>query len=284
MLQHQPKALQYLKRRLVIGPHAITAAALSVVFYLLLLGIGVLPIACSSARLQEDSTEQRGAYSTRFPLTENPISEAGNWTNGQVTGLDWANVQTIRGLAFGTQTGAGDYNDSTALLTGTWGPDQSAEAKVYSVNQDDNMFEEVELRLRSSLSSHRATGYEINFRCSKTQNAYAAIVRWNGQLGNFMSLSTMTGPAYGVTTGDVVKATIQGNVITAYINRIPVLQATDSTYRTGNPGIGFYLHGTEGANGDFGFSSFAATTLPQAVTINPEGILSISDSRNRSSP
>ena len=34
-----------------------------------------------------------GSYSTTFPLTENPISEGGSWTNG-ATGLGWANVQT----------------------------------------------------------------------------------------------------------------------------------------------------------------------------------------------
>ena len=33
-------------------------------------------------------------YTTNFPLTENPISEAGNWINGGSVGFDWSNVST----------------------------------------------------------------------------------------------------------------------------------------------------------------------------------------------
>ena len=126
------------------------------------------------------------------------------------------------------------------------------------MNQNDNIYEEVELRLRSSLSAHIATGYEILFRCSKSQNAYAEIVRWNGPLGSFTYLDRHKGAQYGVATGDVVKATIAGNVITAYINGVQVAQATDSTYPTGHPGMGFFLQGTTGVNRDYGFTSFTA--------------------------
>ena len=42
-----------------------------------------------------------GPYSTSFPLTETPISEGGNWINGQTVGLDWKNVNTKPGLAYG---------------------------------------------------------------------------------------------------------------------------------------------------------------------------------------
>ena len=100
---------------------------------------------------------------------------------------------------------------------------------------------------------------QINFRCSKTKNAYTEIVRWNGPLGDFTYLSRATGPQSGVANGDVVKATIVGDVITAYINGVQVLRATDNTYTSGSPGMGFYLQGTTGVNGDFGFTSFTAT-------------------------
>ena len=73
-----------------------------------------------------------------------------------------------------------------------------AEATVHSVNQNDNIYEEVELRLRSSLSPHRSTGYEITFRCSKTANAYAQIVRWDGPLGKFTYLNSHWGPQYAL--------------------------------------------------------------------------------------
>jgi hypothetical protein len=193
-------------------------------------------------------------------LIENPISENGKWINGKAVGLDWADVTTTPGLAYGTQLGTGRYHDSTALLSGTWGPDQTVEATVYTTNQKDNIYEDVELRLRSSLSAYRSTGYEINFRCSKTANAYTEIVRWNGPLGNFTYLSRRTGEKYGVTNGDIVKATIIGIVITVYINGVQVNRATDNTYKSGSPGMGFYLQGATGVNRGFGFITFTASS------------------------
>ncbi len=103
-----------------------------------------------------------GIYSTAFPLTENPISEGGHWISGNAVGLDWADYRTTPGLAFGTQTGSGGTNDSTALLTTAWGANQSGEGIVHTVNQQsDPIFEEVAFRFRSSLSAHRNDGYEV---------------------------------------------------------------------------------------------------------------------------
>jgi hypothetical protein len=203
-----------------------------------------------------------GTYSTSFPLTESPLSEQGNWEDGRTAGADWADVATIPGHAFGLESGASGYDDSTALLTGSWGPNQTAQATVYTVNQNDKISEEVELRLRSSLSPHSATGYEINFRCLKTKNAYSEIVRWNGPLGSFTYLSHKDGAQYGVADGDVVRATVVGNVITAYINGVQVAQATDSTFAGGQPGMGFFIQGALGVDRDYGFTSFEASDGP----------------------
>ncbi len=208
-------------------------------------------------------------YATRFSLAENPISEGGVWLNGQRDGLDWADVRTTPGFVFGTELGtlqgAAKYDDSTALLAGPWGPDQMAQATVRSVNQTDKVFEEVELRLRSSLSPHRCTGYEILFRCLKAQEAYLEIVRWNGPLGDFTYLNRARGAKYGVADGDVVKATIVGSVITAYVNGVQMLQATDDTFADGSPGVGFFLEGASGLNADYGFTEFSATDDPTYV-------------------
>lgn len=235
--------------------------AILVFSYLILRGVGVLPIACAAAGKQ--ATPAR-TYTTQFSATENPISEGGNWTNGKAVGLDWADVATVPGLAYGTESGGGGYDDSTAILTGTWGADQTAQATVHSVNQNDNIYEEVELRLRSAISAHKNTGYEINFRCSKTGNAYTQIVRWNGKLGDFTYLSSQSGSKYGVAEGDVVKASIVGNKITVYINGVQVNQATDSTFPGGSPGIGFFISGASGVNQDYGFTNFTATDGTQA--------------------
>jgi hypothetical protein len=223
---------------------------------ILLLALAFLPLQEASAR----------TYSTNFTLTENPISEGGNWINGAVVGLDWSNVSTTPGLAIGRNSGTVNYADGVALLTGSWGPDQTVTSTVYSVNQNDTIFEEVEIRLRSSLSAHRCTGYEINYSARSSSNAYVQIVRWNGPLGSFTILDARGGTAYGIKTGDVLKATIVGNVITAYINNVQVLQVTDNTFSSGSPGMGFYLQNATGKNGDYGFTSFSATdgisTLP----------------------
>jgi len=64
--------------------------------------------------------------------------------------------------------------------------------------------------------------------------------------------------AHGVS-GNVLKATINGSTITAYLNGVEVVQATDSTYTNGSPGIGFYLRGATGLNANYGFSYFTAT-------------------------
>jgi hypothetical protein len=190
------------------------------------------------------------AYTTRFMVAENPLSEGGRWENGKTLGLDWGDVSTTAGTAIG-HAGPARYADATALLKGTWGPDQLAEATVYAGKTIG--YPEVELRLRSSLSPHICTGYEISNSVGSEPSAYLIIVRWNGRLADFTYLANLHGKEYGVKTGDVVKATIVGHVITAFKNDVQLAQVTDKTYATGNLGLGF----NEGTNGDYGLT-FAA--------------------------
>jgi hypothetical protein len=230
----------------------------------LVLAISVWLTRCQRAEPLPRSIWGQKSYSTKFSFTENPISDNRKWINGETAGLDWANVQATPGMSFGTQTGEIRYNDSTALLTGTWGPNQGAEAEVQCGDDYDNIFREVELRLRSSLSPHRATGYEFLFRCSKSSKAYAAIVRWNGPLGNFTGLADATGSRYGVADGDVIKATVVGSTLTAYLNGVPILTATDSTFTDGSPGIGFCLWLNGNAlkqDRPFGFRNFSSGNM-----------------------
>lgn len=224
------------------------------------------------------------SYATNFATAENPISEKGKWTSGKAVGFDWSDVATQVGLAHGTEPGTGrgskSYDDSVALLTGSWQPDQTVVATVYTTRQNRRVFEEVELRLRSTLSAHSSTGYEVLFRCLKTKDAYASIVRWDGPLGKFVYLSQKEGLQYGLADGDQIKATVTGNVITAYINGVELLRATDDTYASGSPGIGFWLKRPSGLsswlqagvnyNVDYGFTSFAAWDLPSKSEVKRE--------------
>lgn len=216
------------------------------------------------------------SYSTRFVVDENPISEGGIWLNGRRDGIDWANILTRDGLAHGetlplrvaerrVEQGdeiaapVGDYNDPSAILTGIWGKNQHAKATVFSKNQKADYYHEVELRLRSQMLPHGIPGYEIFFRCLKAEGGYAEIVRWNGPLGDFTSLCRKDGPEFGVKDGDVIEATIIGNVIKGYINGVEVTSAIDNTYASGNPGIGFN-YGAEGTYVDHGFTSYEVDT------------------------
>jgi hypothetical protein len=236
------------KRKLVLGLSAIPVVILALLWSLAIWGVSSAPSASAAASR---------TYTTNFTLTENPISEGGKWINGAAVGLDWSNVQTTPGFAFDV-SGAG-YNDGTALLAGDWGPDQTAQATVRCKNPSSSIYQEVELRLRSSLSAHVATGYEINARCLRGNAAsYLYIVRWNGKLGDFTTLAGATGAQYGVTNGDVLKATIIGKDITVYVNGVQMMTVTDSVYATGSPGIGFDLTNST-AYSDAGFTSFTVS-------------------------
>jgi hypothetical protein len=206
----------------------------------------------SAAAAHPSGPARRAAYSTRFSRAENPISDGGHWINGAAVGLDWGDVSVTPGHAIG-HSGTARYADATALLTGAWSPDQSAQATVFAGRTFRNP--EVELRLRSALSPHRATGYEISFAVSDDPSAYLIIVRWNGPLADFTYLARLYGSQYGVKTGDVVKAMIVGNVITAYKNGRMLAQVSDNAFSSGNPGMGF----NEGGNGDYGWTSFSAS-------------------------
>lgn len=215
----------------------------------------------------------QNSYSTSFPLTENPMSEGGVWLQGLADGLDWTNVRTTTNKAFGTESGSNtntgigvtpsQYDDATAVLKGSWGNDQFAQATVFnSQGAGGDWSSEVELRLRTTIGAHSITGYEIEYNCQPADSTgYFDIVRWNGQVADFTNLKHVTG--IYLTTGDVVRATAVGNVITGYLNGSVIWQLTDSTFASGAPGVGFYLHNRTGT-GDptqYGFSAFSAGTL-----------------------
>src|ERR1700727_2532039 len=126
-------------------------------------------------------TDPVRSYRTRFGQDENAISEGGIWLNGARDGIDWADVIVRNGVAYGAVTrmqaaerrieqgnltsdasGAapeGDYDDPTALPAGGGGKHQHVTATVFSQNPTEEYFQEVEIRLRSTLTPHRCTGY-----------------------------------------------------------------------------------------------------------------------------
>jgi hypothetical protein len=208
-------------------------------------------------------------YSTDFSHNEIPISEGKRWINGGRDGKDWTDVRTLNGVASGTQTGSDTgkytYNDSYAILSG-FPPDQSAEGIVHFRNAVDTCNQEVELLLRWNSSPHRATGYECLTRCLSSGKSYMEIVRWNGPLGDYTYITRLHSSAAGIKDGDTLKATITGKEIRMYVNRKMVIHGMDSTWTSGNPGIGFFLLNCSGSNTNFGFTSFSAKGLSDLHT------------------
>jgi hypothetical protein len=221
----------------------LTLTAIALVFV-----VGIVPGGEASAGAK---SWPRMKYETLFTGVEDPLSEGGAWSNN---GLVWSRVTKTNGVAAGTQGGNNGYDDSYARLSG-FPPNHSARAVVQlKDNIDQSCTHEVELHLRWSDAPNIARGYEVLLGLG----SYVGIVRWNGPIGDFTDLAFAWLPP--VKDGDVFRATVRGNVITAYLNGLPVLQATDSTYSDGNPGIGFFTRNCV-TNEDFTIRHYRARAL-----------------------
>src|SRR5437867_4081805 len=91
---------------------------------LLMLCLGLLYVGSALAK----------TYTTSFPTVQNPISEGGNWTSGSAAGTCGGTpcyydfrIGSV-GFAYGTMPVGAGTRDSTAILTGTWGLNQTVTA------------------------------------------------------------------------------------------------------------------------------------------------------------
>ena len=180
--------------------------------------------------LSQTFEAQGSTYTTTFAATENPISEGGKWINGAAAGGNlWGNVQTTPGLAFGVSEPS-QFGDPTAILSGTWAADQSAEATIKIVTAPTGTCcHEAEVRLRTTISTSRITGYEAY--CSvQSNNPYCHIASWGGPNGAWVNMENSS-PSIFLRNGDVLKATVTGTnptTITMFINGTQILQVLDS--------------------------------------------------------
>lgn len=220
-------------------------------------------------------------FTTNFAATENPITEGSKWVNGSLDGVHWSNVKTASGHALASRTmeaAPSRYSDDIATLSPgfqVFTPNQYAQGTVfktggYSGNGGNH---EIELLLRFNAAT--GFGYEVLWGIQ----GYVAIVRWEGwNTGtNQTQYTALYDPGLGSIAvpqdGDVLKATIVGSTITVY--RAPastptvfsqVATASDGTYGSGQPGLGFWpvdqAGGNIAANTDnLGWKSFTADNL-----------------------
>jgi hypothetical protein len=225
----------------------------------------------ADAALSDASTHDAGSssdagpvsYSTQFPSTEAPISEGGHWIH---RGTPWSLVDTSGGVAYGTQPGDGAYTDSYAHLSG-FPPDQAVTATVHlAAGFSPGGTREVEIHLRWADTASTARGYECNLAYD---GGYAEVVRWNGPLGDYTYVSAQgSGGPGAVHDGDVFKAQIVGTIITTWLNgqklqQVDVASIGGTVWTGGDPGMGFWRGaGASATPGDYGFSSYAATSVP----------------------
>lgn len=220
------------------------------------------------------------SYSSSFSGTENPLSESGEWINGSSASSDFGNMQKTPGLAFGVSLPT-TYGDPTAVLTGTWGQSQTAQGTVSIPGATPSgCCSEVEIRLRTSISTNSITGYELLCPVWGSPGYGYQIVRWNGANGQFVYLNTSS--AHQCVNGDVLKGVVSGTspvTIDFYNNGVLVLSACDNgqasggscggngysgpggaagPFTSGTPGIGMYNSGGSAWN-SFGFSDFYST-------------------------
>jgi hypothetical protein len=202
------------------------------------------------------------SYSTNFTSTENPISDGGKWINGKSVGVDWNNVQCGGGKAYATAIATG-YNDDIAILNTSFTANQYAQGTVSRASgYSPGVSHEIELLLRFQITARNARGYEILWGVTGELN----LVRWNGPVGNYTPFGD-AGGGYGPNVGaardgDVVRAEITGNTVKVYINNALAHTFTDpdSTWNTGQPGIGFWPTGSATPS-NYCWKSFSAGNL-----------------------
>ena len=196
---------------------------------------------------------------TSFPLTENPISQGGQWLNGSTNcSGNWTNMATDGTKVYGTALNPDPpFNDDSAWLNATWGPTQTVQATLVLGSTGTLSQAEVEIHLNTSCSGGQLSTYEFN-ESVLSGVPYMYIVRWNGPLNSYTILA---GPysSHVAVNGDVLKATRVGSLLTFYLNGSSILSVNDSTFTAGSPGVGQWCVGTTVSDcKGFGLTAFSA--------------------------
>ena len=210
------------------------------------------------------STVPPAAYSTIFPLVENPISEGSMWTGGKTVGMVWNDMETVAGrgaVGRSLMNTPSRYSDNAAVLNTTFSANQYAQGTVYKAAgyTAGGGSHEVELYLHFQITPNNARGYEVLWGIQ----GYIAIVRWNGPLGNYTALyDPGLNSAPVPQDGDVLRAEYSNGVIKVWINGVLKATTTESTWVDGQPGMGTWP--VDGAANplNMGWKNYQAGSLP----------------------
>ena len=211
------------------------------------------------------------SYRTTFDVAQDPLSEAGAWSNIDATRT---HMDSAGGRCFGTQAG-GAYDDSVAQLVGTWPSDVQITATVFRGSSSG--IEELELMFRGAQTATTTTGYEVNFA---HDGQYVNVYRWEGgiELVDFVPLIAENTHSIsgGLNSGDRIRAQMRGDTITASYNKgagwVTVFSASDTSvgghakYPAGHPGIGAFKTSGSGALNQFAFEDLLVLSCADGDT------------------
>jgi hypothetical protein len=198
------------------------------------------------------------SFSSTFTGTENPLSESSNWS----TPADRTDFRKLGGVAYGTQVG-GAYDDSIAMLAGTWSPDCEIITTIFVGTTSG--IQEVEHIHRCD-----ATGryYEVNFA---HDGSYADFIRAEGggiDLSDYTYIIpslTYSIPGGGISNGNRLRTRMDGSLLQAWIDRgagwVFIGEASDTAITSGKPGIGAFKTAGSGAMDQFCFTDFSVVEL-----------------------
>ena len=262
------------------------------------LGIAKILSICFSISMLLSSSAWSQDYSNSNPAPENPISDGGKWVNAhiatgsncysdvkvdvnhhiignQVSGVDGSNKR----VSDGQPAQPCDYNDSLAMLSGSWAPDQCAQSTVYIAPTITSTYAEVELFLRAAVSGNTFRGYELQFSVLSSKPYWHVAPRLGKDFLGFGNSIASTKLGRALRDGDVVKGCVIGTTFTISVNGTVIGTGSDSTYASGAPGAGFY-HDVVGNthDGQWGFKNFMGTTntsntspsAPSNLTASPK--------------
>lgn len=215
-----------------------------------------MPISCCSGGWGPPAARTPTGFSTSFPTVENPLSQGGIWKCGLAVGLNWTNPKaTSNGCVASTTPTPNRYDDAIAMLDSSAfaaNANQFVETIVYKAAgySGGGGSHEVEHFGHMSVSANNAQGYEGSIGINPS-GTYAFIVRWNGPEGDYTALidpsngvGSYTNAPTALADGDVIRSeyTVAAGVATIKLfqNGSLIVTTTDSTFLSGQPGLGFW--------------------------------------------
>jgi hypothetical protein len=156
-------------------------------------------------------------YSDNFQrANENPLATPWVWDGGY--------FQLLNNL-IQPQFGASNGYGGAYMYYGPVIGDQFSQVTVKTINANSY----AGVMVRATTFNGASAWYQFHFDGPLGTEGYLILEKYLGNTGgSYLSYALST-----VNSGDVLKLTAVGNVLTAYVNGAQVLQATDSDFKTG---------------------------------------------------